>query len=189
MRIEGEAVMGRRVGADGFSGQHAWLSQQPEITLYAANVGVARAEASVLRQRLQAPVSLRTWHRVFPYLPTEALPDGSLVLWHPDESGWLLAQERVHQLAVPAWRRSGAYVSPPGSERLVLRDFHELDDIDLPDWSMAVPDACFAGLVARTRGAAWRLSELVARWALEVGPVRAGHTLALQYEHAGAQRH
>ena len=62
--------MGRRVGADGFSGQHAWLSHQPEITLYAANVGAARAEASVLRQRLQAPVSLRTWHRVFPYLPT-----------------------------------------------------------------------------------------------------------------------
>jgi hypothetical protein len=181
--------MGKRVGAGGFSEQSPWLNRPPEITLYAANVGVARAEASVLRQRLQPPVSMRTWHRVFPYLPIEAQPDGALVLWHPDESGWLLAQEQVHQLVAPAWRRSGAYVSPPGSDRLVLRDFQELDDIDLADWSMAVPDVGFADLVCRAGAAAWRLSELVARWALEVGPVRAGQALALQYEGADGQRH
>jgi hypothetical protein len=182
--------MGRRLGEGSFRRQNIWLAHRAEITLYAANVGGVQAEASVLRRRLEPAVSMRTWHRVFPYLPREVLADGALVLWHPDEHGWQLAQDQVHALTAPAWRRSGAYLTLPGSDRMVLRDFHDLDDVDLPDWSMAVPDAGFSDLVGRMGSAPWRLSELVARWALEVGPVRAGRALSLLHDdQPGASRH
>jgi hypothetical protein len=181
--------MGRRLGEGSFGWQNVWLAHRAEITLYAANVGGVPAEASALRRRFEPAVSMRTWHRVFPYLPREVLADGSLVLWHPDEHGWQLAQEQVHALTAPVWRRSGAYLTQPGSERTVLRDFHELDDIDLPDWSIAIPDRRFSELVGRMGSAPWRLSEVVARWALEVGPVRAGLALSLVQDQPGAARH
>ena len=84
-------------------------------------------------------------------------------------------------LTKPAGRwpssRCIAYVAVRGTERVEMRDFHALDEIDLPDWSLAVPDPGFADMLGHLDGNAWRLSELVARWALQVGPAHAGKAL------------
>lgn len=181
--------MGRRLGTEGFVGYRLPTPRHEEIALYGANLGRVRGDASSLRRALQMPVPLRTWHRVFPYLPQETLPDGALVIWHPDADGWRSALEAVHQLRAPIWRRSGAYVSMPGSGLVGLHDFHDLDDIDLPDWSIAMPDADFADRVRRMNLQPCRLSELAARWALEVGPQRAGVALSLQRMSARDNRH
>jgi hypothetical protein len=174
-----EEVMGRRLIENEGQWHPALAVQSARITLYAAKLGRVACEASALRQALRAPVPSRTWHRVCPYLPRETLADGSLVLWHPDESGWSLALEQVHRLCAPAWRLSGAYVAIPGTERVEMRDFHAFDELDLPDWSLAVPDPGFAEMLMHLDGNAWRLSELVARWALQAGPSRAGKILAV----------
>ncbi len=169
--------MGRRLIEDERPWHPAMAASGGRITLYAAKLGPMPGDASALRQALCPPVPPRTWHRVYPYLPRETLADGSLVLWHPDEAGWSLALEQVHRLCAPTWRLSGAYVAVPGTERVEMRDFHALDEIDLPDWSLAVPDPGFADMLGHLDGNAWRLSELVARWALQVGPAHAGKAL------------
>ncbi len=177
--------MARRLTAEDLA-PHAWHSARDiEITLYAADAGPADAGASSLRRALQLPVSPRTWHRVFPVLPRETRLGGALVLWHPDEAGWLRALEWVHARQVPPWALRGAYVQAPDADLPALRDFQEFDELDLADWSLAVPDPSFHALCSRLRGERLRLSELVARWALEVGPQRAG--LALSQRRAGAR--
>ncbi|MBU6271253.1 MAG: hypothetical protein KGQ67_08125 [Betaproteobacteria bacterium] len=169
--------MGRRLIETEGQWHPALAAASARITLYAAKLGRVAADASALRQALQPSVPARTWHRVCPYLPREVLADGSLVLWHPDDAGWALALEQVHRLCAPSWRLSGAYVAIPGTERVEPRDFHAFDEIDLPDWSLAVPDPGFADMLGHLDGNAWRLSELIARWALQVGPARAGKVL------------
>ena len=181
--------MGRRLGSEGFVGHRLPSLQQVEIPLYGANLGRVRGEASLLRRTLQMPIALRTWHRVFPYLPQEILPGGALVIWHPDGDGWGMALDAVHALRAPLWRKSGAYVAMPGAGLVGLHDFHDLDDIDLPDWSMAMPDADFADHVRRMSQQPFRLSELAARWALTVGPQRAGMALSLQRMSSRERRH
>jgi hypothetical protein len=148
----------------------------------------ALMEFLLLGRALQLPVSPRVWYRVFPYLPREVRTDGSLILWHPDEQGWAVALERVHARLALNGRKSGAYLLPPGSDRVMLRDFHDFDEADLNDWSIAVPDPHFRALCGHLQGDLCRLSELVARWALEVGPMRAGQALAVRGGQALAVR-
>ena len=150
--------MGRRLIEDERPWHPAMAASGGRITLYAAKLGPMPGDASALRQALCPPVPPRTWHRVYPYLPRETLADGSLVLWHPDEAGWSLALEQVHRLCAPTWRLSGAYVAVRGTERVEMRDFHALDEIDLPDWSLAVPDPGFADMLGHLDGNAWRWS-------------------------------
>jgi hypothetical protein len=170
--------MGRKLNAQDIDWPLWQSPENDELTLYAAYAGAGHRDASALRRALQLPVSARVWHRVFPHLPREVRSDGSLILWHPDELGWAIALERVHARLALNGRKSGAYLLPPGSERVLLRDFHDFDDADLNDWSIAVPDAHFRALCGNLHGDLCRLSELVARWAVEVGPMRAGQALA-----------
>ena len=181
--------MGRRLIENEGQWHPAMAAQSTLITLYAAKLGAVAPDASALRQALQPPVPSRTWHRVCPYLPRETLADGSVVLWHPDDTGWPLALEQVHRLCAPVWRLSGAYVAVPGTERVEMRDFHAFDELDLPDWTLAVPDPGFAELLTHLDGSAWRLSELVARWALQVGPARAGKALVTALPQAPSGQH
>ena len=170
--------MGRKWSASdtGTRGDHAAGDDEP-ITLFAAWVGATDRGAAALRQALQLSVAVRTWHRVCPYLPRETRADGSLVLWHPQGADWSRAQERVHAGRRIAWRKSGAYVKLPGSESVVLHDFRDFDELDLADWSIAVPHTRFREMCLRARIDETRLSELLARWALEVGPREAGLAL------------
>jgi hypothetical protein len=86
----------------------------------------------------------------------------------------------VHAGRTIRWRKTGAYVQLPGSDRVVLRDFAELDTLELVDWSLAVPDARFRAFCARVHAEASGLGELLARWALELGPREAGTALLPQ---------
>lgn len=184
--------MARRLSSEEIADAARRWPQDGEIALYGVYAGAgdrdSPRDSPTLRRLLSLPVSPRTWHRVFPYLPRETRADGSLVLWHPDEAGWQAALERVHARLTPQWRKSGACVAIPGSDRTVLADFHEFDELDLADWSIAVPDPQFRALCGRLDGELCRLSELVARWALEVGPVRAGQALAVRARAAPPRR-
>lgn len=182
--------MGRRL-ITGEIERLAWQSPgEPEIALFAVYAAAGDRNASALRRVLQLPVSPRTWHRVFPYLPREICADGSLILWHPDPQGWQLALDRVHAGLPLNGRKSGAYLLTPGSDKITLRDFHDFDDAGLVDWSIAVPDVRFRDLCGSLHGELCRLSELVARWALQVGPIHAGQTLASRQAPAlPSQRH
>ena len=73
-----------------------------------------------------------------------------------------------------------APANPAAAALPMLRDFHDFDEADLNDWSIAVPDPHFRALCGHLQGDLCRLSELVARWALEVGPMRAGQALAVR---------
>jgi hypothetical protein len=172
--------MARKLNAQEIDVRVRQSPDEREIALYAAYAGAGDRGASALRRALQLPVSPRVWYRVFPYLPREVRTDGSLILWHPDEQGWAVALERVHARLALNGRKSGAYLLPPGSDRVMLRDFHDFDEADLNDWSIAVPDPHFRALCGHLQGDLCRLSELVARWALEVGPMRAGQALAVR---------
>ena len=179
--------MGRKLSSEEIAGGKRRSSNASEIALYGVYAGAGDRDAQTLRRLMNLPVSPRTWHRVFPYLPREGRSDGSLVLWLPDEAGWAAALERVHARLTPNWRKSGACVAIPGSDQVILTDFQEFDEIDLVDWSIAVPDPQYRTLCGRLDGAFCRLSELVARWALEVGPVHAGQVLATRTRAAPAE--
>ena len=128
--------------------------------------------------RLRPGLALRTWHRVYPFLPKEVREDGALVVWLPDGRDWQRALELVHCGRRVRWRLSGAFLErEPGCDP-VPTDLVAFDDYDLADWSLAVPDPGFRAFCGARRVSALRLSELVARWAFEVGPRVAGQMLA-----------
>jgi hypothetical protein len=166
--------MGRKWTAVDATATAGDRSCDSEITVYAAFVGAADLDRSELRRGLQTSVTTRVWHRVFPYLPREKLADGSMVLWHPHGDGWWRALDYVHAGRRVVWRCSGAYLQLPASDAVVLHDFADLDAMDIADWTLAIPHPGFATFCARLREPVGRLSELVARWALEVGPHEAG---------------
>jgi hypothetical protein len=181
--------MGRKLSAHEIEAGTGQTPAPHEIALYAMCSGASGRDSLSLRRALALPVSTRVWHRVFPYLPRELRADGALIVWHPDEAGWNDALERVHARAPLKWRKSGASLLMPGTDRAVLLDFGAFDELDLIDWSIAVPDARFRAMCARLQTEPCRLSELVARWALEVGPVRAGAALAMRADTAPGTRH
>jgi len=147
-----------------------------EITAFAALAGAADASSADIRRLVAPGLPARIWHRVFPFLPRERTADGASVVWHPLGRGWHLAVECVHARRPIRWRLSGAYLQWPQSDLASPADLVDFDDIPIADWSLAVPDPDFRAF-CRRGCVALRLSELVARWALEVGPSRAGRAL------------
>lgn len=148
------------------------------ITAFAAHLRDCDATgASSVRQRLRPDIPVRIWHRVFPYLPREQMPDGSVLVWHPNEDGWTQAVDRVHANRPIRWRRSGAYVRAPGADRVMLHDFRRLDALESSDWSSLLPDPRFLAFVSGAAPGCGSLSEFVARWAFTLGPDEAGVAL------------
>jgi len=149
-----------------------------EIAAFLSRGGRADATSAAIRLLVSPGLPQRTWHRVFPALPKEVMPDGSLLVWHPLGDGWAQALDRVHARRRIRWRLSGTLLRWPGSGELSAADLSDFDGIDIADWSLAVPDPGFRAFCAARRAAALRLSELVARWAFEAGPEVAGRALA-----------
>jgi hypothetical protein len=152
------------------------VHQREEITVFAALAGPPDASPGEIRRLLMPGLPARTWHRVFPFLPRECGPDGAGVVWHPLGEGWRLAVDCVHARRPIPWRLSGAYLQWPGSDLASPTDLVDFDEIAIADWSLAVPDADYRAF-CRRGSTALRLSELVARWVLAVGPSRAGRAL------------
>jgi hypothetical protein len=152
--------------------------REEEIAAFLSRGGRADATSAAIRLRVAPGLPQRTWHRVFPALPKEVMADGSLLVWHPLGEGWAQALDRVHARRRVHWRLSGALLQWPGSGELSAADLSDFDDMDIADWSLAVPHPGFRAFCAASRAGAPRLSELVARWAFEVGPEVAGRVLA-----------
>jgi hypothetical protein len=171
-----EDTMGSRLEPDNQGFTRRRLLPREEITVFAALAGPQDASPADIRRLLMPGLPARTWHRVFPFLPRERRPDGTSVVWHPLGRGWQLAVECVHARIRIRWRLSGAYLQWPGSDLASPTDLAEFDERPIADWSLAVPDPEFRAL-CRRGSVALRLSELVARWALEVGPSHAGRAL------------
>lgn len=149
-----------------------------EIVVFAVHAGAPDRDQAAIRRGLQVEVPVRVWHRVYPVLPKELRGDGGLIVWIPHEGGWDAALECVHARRPVRWRKSGVCLQLPGSNHVILRDFSEFDDAGLADWSLAVPDRRFVEFCARARCAdGERLSEMLARWALEIGPREAGRVV------------
>lgn len=170
--------MGSKLESGNLCAHRAHRDASDEIAVFAAFGGPADTGSAELRRRLVPDVPARTWHRVFPFLPKERR-EGGIVVWHPVGDDWARSLERVHAGRTIRWRRSGAYLQWPGIERLVPTDLAAFDDLEISDWSLAVPDARFRALCARCGEGAQRLSEVVARWALEAGPRVAGAALCV----------
>ncbi len=168
--------MGSRLESGSLGAARRRLHPRDEITVFAALAGPADARPGDIRRLLMPGLPARTWHRVFPFLPREQRPDGSSVVWHPLGKGWQRAVERVHARMPIHWRLSGAYLQFPGSDLASPVDLVDFDEIPITDWSLAVPDPDFRAFCHRG-SVSLRLSELVARWVLEVGPNRAGRAL------------
>lgn len=152
-----------------------WLRE--EMTSFAAYVGAADCGSAEIRRRVVPELPARIWHRVFPFLPKERHCDGGIVVWHPAGEDWSRALDCVHARRPIPWRRSGAYLQLPDSDALVLADLVDFDDLEISDWSLAVPDPRFGAFCRARDLAAPRLSEMVARWALQTGPREAGRLL------------
>ena len=161
----------RRLGARDTNGV------DDRITAFAACIRDCDLTGASVRQHLRPDNPVRVWHRVFPYLPREQMPDGSILVWHPNEDGWIRAVDRVHANRPIQWRRSGAYVRVPGADRVMLHDFQRLDALESADWSALLPDPRFRAFVADVAPGCVSLSEFVARWACAVGPDEAGVVL------------
>jgi len=168
--------MGSRLEPGNLGSARRGSHPREEITVFAALAGPADARSADIRRLLMPGLPTRTWHRVFPFLPRERRSDGTSVVWHPLGAGWQRAVECVHARTPIRWRMSGAYLQWPGSDLASPTDLVDFDEIPIADWSLAVPDPDFRAF-CRGGSVALRLSELVARWALEVGPSRAGRAL------------
>jgi len=170
--------MGSKLESGNLCADRARCGAPDEIAVFAAFGGAPGTDSAELRRRVAPEVSARTWHRVFPYLPKE-VREGGIAVWHPAGDDWARTLEHVHAGRPIRWRRSGAYLQWPGTDRVVLTDLAAFDDLEISDWSLAVPDARFRALCARCGEGALRLSEVVARWALEAGPRVAGAALCV----------
>jgi hypothetical protein len=173
--------MGRRwIAADASASVSRAPGGRDEIVVFAVDAGAPDRDQASIRRSLHVDVPVRVWHRVYPALPKELRSDGDLIVWIPSEAGWDAALECVHARRQVRWRKSGVCLQLPGSNQVILRDFSEFDDAGLADWSLAVPDRRFVEFCARVRCAdGERLSELLARWALEIGPREAGRVVGL----------
>lgn len=169
--------MGSKLESGNLHGGRTGRRLREEIVSFAAYVGASDCGSAEIRRRVVPELPARTWHRVFPFLPKERRGDGAIVVWHPAGDDWSRALDHVHARRPIAWRRSGAYLQLPESEALVLADLVDFDDLQLSDWSLAVPDPRFGAFCRASDFAAPRLSEMVARWALQTGPREAGRLL------------